>query len=89
MKHDGKIEISWTADNGEINTMAKGCDADIVDVFAKSTTAILKNVSLCGLRGKDLLNVYIAYLIDLHTKDHPIETTCVKIALKDLLGGVQ
>lgn len=47
MKYDGKIEISWKAASGNIETRAQGCDADIIDVLAKSSVTILKNMSLC------------------------------------------
>lgn len=89
MKYNGEIHISWQAGSGEITTAAKGCDADIVDVLAKSTASVLKNVSLFGLRGKDLLDVYIAFLIDLYGKDHPVEMTSIKIPLSDIPGGAQ
>ena len=87
MKYDGKIEISWKAASGDIETRAQGCDADIIDVLAKSSATILKNMSLCGIRGKDLLDVYIAFLIELSEKDHPVEVTAVKIPLGFTKGG--
>ena len=68
MKYDGKIEISWKAASGDIETRAQGCEVDMIDALAKSTVAILKDSSLDGLRGKALLNVYIAFLTDLYKK---------------------
>ena len=71
MKYDGKIEISWKAASGDIEARAQGCDSDIIDVLAKSSVTILKNMSLCGIRGKDLVDVYIAFLIELSEKRPP------------------
>lgn len=55
MKFDGEIKISWKAGSGEINTVAKGGEADIIDALAKSTDGILSNTSLGGLRNKALI----------------------------------
>lgn len=81
MKFDGEIKISWKAGSGEISAVAKGCDADIIDALAKSTNGILLNMSLGGLRNKALLNMYIAFLIDLRDKHHPDESSCIKITM--------
>lgn len=87
MKYDGKIEISWEAASGDVKTMAQGCEIDIIDVLAKVTVAIMKDSSLDGLRGKALLNVYIAFLTDLYKKKLPMESTSVKIPLGFTKGG--
>lgn len=89
MKYDGEIKISWNADSGDVSTAAKGCDGDVIDVLAKVTIAILQNASLDGLRNKALLNAYIAYLNHLHTTGQPIGSTCIKIPVKDIPGGVK
>ena len=81
MKYDGKIEISWKAASGDIETRAQGREVDMIDALAKSTVAILKNSSLDGLRNNALLNTYIAFLIDLHKKKLPTESTAIKIPL--------
>ena len=86
MKYDGKIIISWQAGSSEILTSAKGCDADIIDTLAKSTDGILSNTSLGGLRGKALLNTYIAFLIDLRDNHHPDESSCIKIPMSAFPG---
>lgn len=89
MKYDGKIIIGWQAGSDEILTSGKGCDVDMINALAESTIAILNNASVLGLRGKDLRDVYIAYLINLSKKKRPIESTCIKIPVKDFPGGVQ
>lgn len=89
MKFDGEIKISWKAGSGEINTVAKGCEADIIDALAKSTDGILSNTSLGGLRGKALLNTYIAFLIDLRDNHHPDESSCIKIPMSAFPGGAK
>ena len=89
MKFDGEIKISWQTGSGEISTVAKGCDADIIDVLAKSTIGVLSNASLDGLRNKALLNTYIAFLIDLHDKNRPIEQSCIKIPMRAFPGDVK
>ena len=81
MKFDGEIKISWKAGSGEISAVAKGCDADIIDALAKSTVGVLSNMSLDGLRNKALLNMYIAFLIDLRDKHHADESSCIKIPM--------
>lgn len=87
MKYDGKIEISWKAASGDIETRAQGCEVDMIDALAKSTVAILKGSSLDGLRGKALLNVYIEFLTDLYKKKLPTESTAIKIPLGFTQGG--
>ena len=89
MKYDGEIKISWNADSGEISAVAKGCDADIIDALAKSTVGVLSNTSLDDLRGKALLNTYIAFLIELHDKHHPDESSCIKIPMNAFPGGAK
>lgn len=89
MKFDGEIKISGEAGSGEISAVAKGCDADIIDALAKSTVGVLSNTSLGGLRGKALLNTYIAFLIDLRDNHHPDESTCIKIPMNAFPGGVK
>ena len=89
MKYDGKIIISWQAGSSEILTSAKGCDVDTINALSESTIAILNNASVLGLRGKELRDVYIAHLINLSKKKRPIESTCIKIPVKDFPGGVQ
>lgn len=86
MKFDGEIKISWKAGSGEIYTVAKGCDADIIDALAKSTDGILSNTSLGGLRNKALLNTYIAFIIELHEKHHADESSCIKIPMSAFPG---
>lgn len=89
MKFDGEIKISWKAGSGEISTVAKGCDADILDALAKSTVGVLSNTSLCGLRNKALLNTYIAFLIELHEKHNADESSCIKIPMSAFPGGAK
>lgn len=89
MKFDGEIKISWKAGSGEISAVAMGCDADIIDALAKSTVGVLSNVFPDGLRGKALLNMYIAFLIDLRDKHHPDESTCIKIPMSAFTGGAK
>ena len=89
MKFDGEIKINWKAGSGEILTSAKGCDVDMINALSESTIAILNNASVLGLRGKELRDVYIAHLINLSKKKRPIESTCIKIPVKDFPGGVQ
>lgn len=89
MKFDGEIKISWKAGSGEISTVAKGCEADIIDALAKSTDGILSNTSLCGLRNKALLNMYIAFLIELHEKHPADESSCIKIPMSAFPGGAK
>lgn len=89
MKFDGEIKISWKAGSGEINTVAKGGGADIIDALAKSTNGILSNTSLCGLRNKALLNMYIAFLIELHEKHPADESSCIKITMSAFPGGAK
>lgn len=87
MKYDGKIEISWKAASGDIETRAQGCEVDMIDALAKSTAAILNDSPLYGLRGKALLNVYIEFLTDLYKKKLPTETAAIKIPLDFTKGG--
>lgn len=89
MKFDGEIKISWKAGSGKINTVAKGCDADIIDALAKSTDGILWNASLGGLHGKALLKTYIAFLIYLRDNRHTDESSCIKIPMSVFPGGAQ
>lgn len=88
-KSDVDIKISCKADENEINTVAKGCEADVLDVLAKVTVSILRNTSICGLNGKELLDAYIAFLTHLYTKDLPVEETCIRIPARAFLGGAQ
>lgn len=88
-KSDVDIKISWKAGENEINTVAKGCEADILDVLAKVTVSILRNTSICGLNGKELLDAYIECLAHLYTKDLPVEETCIRIPARAFLGGAQ
>lgn len=89
MKYDGEIKISWNAGSGEIRTVAKGCDADIIDALAKSTVGVLSNTSLGGLRNNALLNTYIAFLIELRDNHHTDESSCIKIPMNAFPGGVK
>ena len=88
MKYDGEIKISWNAGSGDVSTAAKGCDGDIIDVLARVTIEILKNASLNGLRNKALLNAYTAYLSYLHTTNQTSESSCIKIPMNAVPGGV-
>lgn len=89
MKYDGKIEISWKAASGDIEARAQGCEVDMIDALAKSTVAILKDSSLCGLRNKALLNMYIAFLIELHEKHPADESSCIKIPMSAFRAGIE
>ncbi len=89
MKFDGEIKISWKAGSGEISTVAKDCEADIIDALAKSTDGILSNTSLGSLRNKALLNTYIAFLIELHEKHPADESSCIKIPMSAFPGGAK